>query len=351
MTYVDHSPSALVDEDSIEMTQRHLVTLGHDLGRSGADGDWGSLSQTAAAQWQAANGYEPTGDITVRQFDVLEAQANDPSIYNQIRLSEFYNNFDQTALAHLDPVRAGIVTQALSHMGAQELGETNTGAAVEQYFESDPRIDTGGAWCAAFGSWVFDRVEQYAGVETDSFMNGSMRVGEIRDHIAENSPEAFRNITEGLPEAGDMMLTHWPDGTKGHFAIVLGAEETPDGTYIIRSVDGNSGDAVSYNETEIFYDEASGNNYMVQRDDNGDPLVYNVPIDLVDISQLPNYNSLNSAFNLNGGFVPTPSADPSYQLNQDDLDLAEEALRASAPQPLPKLPVFDVQPAVGSPTP
>ena len=50
---------------TIEGRQEALIDLGYDLGSSGADGDWGRLSDGALLRFQKAAGVEPDGTWTV----------------------------------------------------------------------------------------------------------------------------------------------------------------------------------------------------------------------------------------------------------------------------------------------
>ena len=201
-TYVDHSAVIIGDSQQAMQAQQSLMALGIDLGPSGADGHWGDSSRAAAAQWQEINGYEATGDITERQMDALAMQAEHPSMFHRMQLEPFYENFDQNLITTDDPVRRATVLQAASHIGAIESGGNNLGPAVEQYFEADDRLNTGAAWCAAFGSWGIDQVENHAGLNNSDYMEGNMRVRErlhttTRRYAFNVTPRWHRSLRNG----------------------------------------------------------------------------------------------------------------------------------------------------------
>jgi len=339
--YIDHSAKIVGDEPSARAAQQALIDLGFDLGRSGADGDWGARSRAAATEWQRTNLYaQPDGDITERQLGALVHQAAHPEIYalqqrnyNAVQLQPFYENFDVSKLDHLPPARAAILMQHASHLGAQEdmdpeIGEgLNTGAAVEQYLSSDARAFAGNAWCASYGSWVLDQVERQAGLAPNEFHRGNMRVQEMSDQISRGTPQAIKTLDGYEPQGGDAMLILYGDGT-GHYTTVVAALDVGGGMYAVVTIDGNSGDAVSLNEYAVMYDPINERNYIAYQDTDG---VYypdlSLEVKVIDVSELPNYDRLNGAFNASAApFVPIPSSDPAFQHDYYQLSILESVI-------------------------
>ncbi|NCT41027.1 MAG: hypothetical protein GW778_05135 [Alphaproteobacteria bacterium] len=329
-TYQDHSQIIVDDPNLAKNAQTALIDLGMNLGPAGADGQWGQASIKAATQWQEINGYEPTGQITSRQMDSLNFQAEHPSVFNRMQLQPFYENFAANKIPTTDPVRLGMIMQAASHVGAQEFGGDNQGPAVEQYLTSDGRIATGVAWCAAYGSWGIDQVENFAGIPNNEYMQANMRVQELHDNIASSSPEAIKNPTEYTPQPADMLLKLRDNGT-GHYATIIDAIKSGDGYTEYLTIDGNIGNdgegAVTGNRFATFTDENTGKSYLVNQDDPEAPYVdYSEEMAVIDISELPNYDKMQAAFNTNNTFVPTPSADPNFKPNLDMLAEIEQGL-------------------------
>lgn len=337
---VEHSQT----ETDIRAAQQALITLGYDLGPSGADGDWGPRSREAGQNWQDINGFENTDIITPRQMDTLQWQAQNPEIFKQLRVAEFMNNFDDTILGHLDPVRRNLFIQSAAHLGAEEDANPNdptpgsglnTGPAVEQYFTADNRLQTGSAWCAAFGSWVFDQIENSAGLSNNSFMQGNMRTAEIIEQIRADTPEAFRSAADYTPQAGDFLLIMDRANNSGHFAVVAGSVEYEEATGVI-TIDGNASDRVELREYTLAGTPGAENNHLLLPDEH-DPSLLNLETDyevfVVDISALPNYNALNNHFNAAANFIPTASADMNFQLDTQQLELLQNFMRDIAPHP------------------
>ena len=337
--YKDYSASALTSAENITNAQQNLIDLGMDLGPSGADGDWGGRSQAAAAKWQEINGYEVTGDITTRQFAALQMQAEHPSMFHRQQLKPFYENFDQSLANDLDPARKALLMQAASHLGVQEIGD-NTGPAVEQYLASDGRMSTGVAWCAAFGSWGMDQIENHAGIPNNSYMEANMRVHELHEHIQENSPNAIKSLKDYEPQTGDMLLAISPDGT-GHYSMVVESYPTEGGTTAMLTIDGNAGDAVSVSVRLAYTDPNSGISAAVEMNPE-DPLDQTIHPEIkmvaVDISELPNYDALNAGFNRKADFVPTPSADPNFKPDLEQLAALQENIQLYRDAKAPTLP-------------
>lgn len=51
----------------------------------GADGDYGRLTAASVWDWQLANGYEPTGEVTASQFqDILSVTGNDDPVFLKV---------------------------------------------------------------------------------------------------------------------------------------------------------------------------------------------------------------------------------------------------------------------------
>ena len=343
--YIDHSSSALSDNSSILQAQSSLQSLGMDIGSSTPDGNWGPSSQAAAKEWQSVNGYEATGDITVRQMSVLEHQADNPSIYNRMKLDTFYENFDDSVLSNLDPVRANIIAQQASHLGVKEHIEpgaeegTNSGPAIDQYAVADSRFPGQGAWCDLSQSWIMDQVEKAAGIEKDSFHKGTMRVHETLDQISTDHPEAVADLREYEPQAGDIMLITHDDGT-GHASTVVASFDDGNGYSTVITMDGNVDDGMNLGQRDIYTDPDTGEIYETDEEGN---FTGNSNITIVDISSLPNYDKMNSNFNAAAEFTPTPSADPNFEPDIEQLATLQWVFEEKAamskpaePQPQPQ---------------
>ena len=337
--YADHSEVVIDDRDSAMAAQQALTDLGFDLGT--VDGVWGPMSMEAAQQWQEINGYEnANGEITARQLDVLGHQSAHPGAYEMQlgsyraeQLQPFFESFDTSRLDHLDPVRAAILTQHAAHLGVSEPIDpetyegTNTGPAVRQYLESDPRAFEGNAWCASYGSWVLDQIEGYAGLEPNEFMEGNMRVHEVADQIRTDSPQAVKSFAEYEPQGGDLIL-YLNDGGTGHFATAVASFEAGENVTNVITIDGNSQDGVNLSQAIVYTDPETGTSYSAYIDAEGYITPdYTTEIITVDISELPNYGSLHDAFERSAApYMPTTSADPGFEHDFQQIGLLSEVL-------------------------
>lgn len=360
--FIDFTASALDgNEENAKATQEALIALGFDLGAAGADGDLGARSRAAITEWKTINGYDDVAgdDISVAQFAALRHQGAYPEVfeyqraaYNQNLQQDFYQNFDQSLLSHMDPVRAAVVMQMAAHLGATEdrnPGEefgNNRGAAVEQYVQGVKNASVGNAWCAAFGTWAIDQLENYAGLEKSEFMDGDAGVKRLFDKIEATQPQAVGGA-DYVAQPGDAVMIVRDDGT-GHHTTAIHSVDLGDGYTGVYVIDGNSGDSVSLSEIAYYTDPDSGTRYRAAMDAEGFlyPLM-DEEVEIVDISALPNYDRMTSAFNNNAvPFVPTPSADPDFQLNLDALAglqgiLAEQqSLQAPPPALAQGIPEF-----------
>lgn len=63
-----------VENPTTKKAQEHLNTLG-EFGNLDVDGYHGPLTSQAVKDWQSQEGYEPTGELTREQFDILESSA------------------------------------------------------------------------------------------------------------------------------------------------------------------------------------------------------------------------------------------------------------------------------------
>lgn len=340
-TYEDYSAKIIDNEPSAVAAQQALINLGFDLGPAGADGDWGNKSREAAAEWQRINLYaNPDGEISERQLSALLHQSTYPAVFEQqkqifdtARLAPLYENFDVGKLDYLEAPRRAIVLQHAAHLGVMEDFEQgaeeglNTGVAIEQYLSSDARAFPGNAWCASYGSWVLDQVEMKAGLELSEFHQGNMRVQEMHDQIIRDTPQAVKTLDSYEPQAGDAMLLLGDNGL-GHYTTVIAATEYAEGVYNIVTIDGNSGDSVSLNMYSIMHDPVTGKNYPAYEDSEGfiHP-VLTAEATIIDISELPNYNSMNIAFNTTAApFIPTPSSDPNFMPDANQISLLQEII-------------------------
>lgn len=331
--YIDHSPR-IEGAENIGKAQSGLASLGFDLGKSGVDGDWGLRSEEAARQWQTVNGYEETGIITTRQLTVLEHQAKNPEIFNQLKLKDFSGAFNTENLSHLDPARRAIVTQALSHVGAKEDGN-NRGAAFDQYAEATG-INAGDAWCATFDHWNRQQLEKAASLEPSLHANPS--VTKTFEEIVEKAPGAIKSLSEYVPQAGDRIFVLNDRGT-GHLAIALSSEHEGD-YHGINTIGGNQNDGVNGGAIITHTDPATGRSFLVDKEGT---VHYDSEVVIVDTSALPGYDRLNSAFNTVNGYTPTPSSDPNFKLDTEQLRvindlMAGEHQKALANQQAPMLP-------------
>ncbi|MFN3701393.1 MAG: CHAP domain-containing protein [Alphaproteobacteria bacterium] len=335
----DSNVSGLEDTQTIRDAQSHLIALGYDLGRSGADGIWGQRSTQAAIDWQRVNGLSDengflNGDLNHEQLSLLAQQAADPAAFQRIRLAGFYNNFDETALDHLDPVRRALIKQAASHIGVTESDFTlasngewygnNAGPDIRVYLGSY-HLDEGHPWCASFGSWVFDQIEGFAGLERNEFMRGSASVETVFNRIRADAPQAIRDLQDYMPQAGDIVLMRYGNG-HGHFMMVATAQ-TEGALTELTTIEGNAYDSVMSDIRYIYTDPDTGRSHPVLETDDGEMEIrYDFDIAVIDISELPNYDRLSHAFNMSSGFIPTPSIDPEFQPNLDNLNWLQDRL-------------------------
>lgn len=312
------------------MAQSHLMNIGYNLGASGADGDWGSKSQEAAIAWQKLNGYEETGDLTLRQLDALEFQSQNPEVLSYTQLQDFYDNFDPNTLGKdIDPGRAAIVMQAAAHVGVKEV-EANDGVGVEQYYSADPRMRTGYNYCSTFGGWVDDQIEKAVGLENNEHTQASMRTREVLETVRETSPQAVKSLLDYEPEAADMLLLVRADGT-GHYMTIAGAMNTTDGDTLAATIEGNTRDSVGVGERAIYTDPESGRSFLYEADPD-DPTIMHVNWDdeifVVDRDELPNFDKISTHFNNKAFFTPTASIDPDFQANIEELQALKTMLTA-----------------------
>jgi hypothetical protein len=327
------------DTQTIRDAQSHLIALGYDLGRSGADGIWGQRSAQAAADWQRVNGLSDengayTGNISYEQLSLLAQQAADPASFQRIRLADFYNNFSETALDHLDPVRRALIKQAAAHIGVTESDFTlasngdwegnNASPDIKVYLNSYG-VNEGHAWCASFGSCVFDQIEGFAGVERNSFMRGSASVETVFNQFRVDAPQAIKSLQDYTPQAGDIILMRYGNG-RGHFMMVA-TSYTEGALTELTTIEGNAYDSVTSDIRYIYTDPDTGKSHPLFETEEGEmEVIYEVDIAVIDISELPNYGSLNNAFNTSSGFIPTTTVDPSFQPDLDNLYWLQDRL-------------------------
>ncbi len=335
--YIDHSPSALINEQANVQAQTFLQKLGYDIK---ADGDWGPASQAAAADWQRINNYynpagEITGDITTRQMAALEMQAADPSIFQRFKNAGFYENFDTSSFDDLGPVRSAVLLQAASHIGVTESGVipgtdegNNAGVDVENYL-GEYHMEKGNAWCASFTSWTFDQIEKYAGEGKNSFVEGSPSVNSMLENIEEAAPDAIKRLDKYKPQGGDIFMMIHPDGT-GHVGMAA-ASLQGNGMTAMVTIEGNSGDSVQPNERAVYTDPETGRNFFMVIDaENPEAsyVDYETEIVVIDVEELPGFERMQNAFNSSAGFVPTAPADPGFSPDIAKLDTLTTALAA-----------------------
>lgn len=350
---------ALADNRELaSAVQQGLISLGYDLGNSGADGVWGAMSANALDSWKATNrlsdqDVDTYHEISPRQFELLEQQAADPSLFNDVKQASFYNNFDSNALSHLDPVRAALLEQAASHVGVVEsqftvdksgnLEGNNAGRDIKEYLEGYG-VDEGNAWCAAYGGWVFDQVKEAAGVGEKDFLRGSPSVEGLLANVMEDAPQAVKSLRDYEPQGGDIMLLRYGNG-QGHFMMVASSESLEDGNAVysdVTTVEGNYFDSVGVGLRSIYTDSETGKSHpiIVSEDENIE--VYDqYEVVVIDISELPGYDAMNKELAAAGDFKPTASVDPHFMLDEDGVYSLQTALfneqdrRAATPEQAP----------------
>lgn len=65
--------SGMQDREDVKTLQQHLIDLGYDLGKWGADGDFGDATEMAVIAFQRANGCDPDGEYGPKTHAALMA--------------------------------------------------------------------------------------------------------------------------------------------------------------------------------------------------------------------------------------------------------------------------------------
>ncbi len=329
-TTAQNAPNSAIKTYGTLAVQKALLYNDYELPKYGADNHWGNEGITAAKQWQEDNQFEPTGIITDEQFVIMQIQA-------QWKRETLMDGI-QKAVTHMipDPVRCAAVLQAISHLGAEEYGN-NGGKAVDQYATSEPwHVGKRSQWCGLFYSWDMDQLEKFAGVAPNDFHIGEQNSQQMKVKIQKQAPSALKTWDKYLPQPADTII-HTKDSKSGHVSMVLFANPA---TNTVLAIDGNVQDKVSLVTWQINPDNPKQIRSLSYNEDQSVGGYRRA--DFVDISKLPNYDKMSTAFNARGAdFRPTPSADPNFK-GPDPRILREllkalEALEAQVPQAEQKL--------------
>ena len=253
------------DHNKVKLIQRLLQLAGMDVG--GADGSYGP--KTAQAVMDFIKQYGDAYGLTLCPFGENGEQTyvDEKTMAALLavaasKLQEKYGNE-----AHLDLDGSSVtekddwVRWAVAQNGFYEVEEN--GLTNGTPFGMFTNVDND-AWCASFVSWCL-------AMAGDTTLPYTARTSEIRQNAIDlgiyndvRNPGSENYNPDYIPKAGDVFYRprYDKDGKQvgGHVGFIASIEDNGDGTYTIRTIEGNTGDNT---------DHVGGRTYKLTKEEFG----------------------------------------------------------------------------------